>query len=97
MCLVLICMVVRPAAPVMDNAFLVHIEKISYGIYLLHMFVICVVKKIPGGTSPLFCFLLRFRTPHHQLLQKDIVADQNEGRPKFGCNPFPADSTDGAG
>ena len=34
-----------------------HVGKISYGIYLLHMFVISSVKKLPGGTSPALCFL----------------------------------------
>lgn len=58
MSLVLICLVVRPVTPMMGNRFLVQVGKISYGIYLLHMFVICVVKKIPGGDSPAFCFLL---------------------------------------
>ncbi len=58
MTLALAGLVVRPAAPVVGNGFLVHVGQISYGIYLLHMFVICVVKEIPRGTSPVFCFLL---------------------------------------
>jgi peptidoglycan/LPS O-acetylase OafA/YrhL len=35
-----------------------HVGKISYGIYLLHMFVISAVKKLPGGTEPWVCFAL---------------------------------------
>ncbi|HZI30784.1 MAG TPA: acyltransferase [Candidatus Binatia bacterium] len=56
MTLVLICEVVRPAAPLLGGRLPVHVGKISYGIYLLHMFVICTVKKIPGMTSPAVCF-----------------------------------------
>jgi peptidoglycan/LPS O-acetylase OafA/YrhL len=37
---------------------MIHIGRISYGIYLLHMFIISFVKKLPGGTSPVLCFLL---------------------------------------
>ena len=35
-----------------------HVGRISYGIYLLHMFVISLVKKLPGGTHPALCLLL---------------------------------------
>jgi peptidoglycan/LPS O-acetylase OafA/YrhL len=51
-------LVVRPATPVLGGRFMAHVGKISYGIYLLHMFVISAVKKIPGGASTLPCFLI---------------------------------------
>ncbi len=57
MTLIVIGLVVRPAMAVFDSRLMVHIGKISYGIYLLHMFVISAVKKIPGGNSPALCFL----------------------------------------
>jgi peptidoglycan/LPS O-acetylase OafA/YrhL len=57
MTLVMVCLVVRPATPVLSGRFMAHLGRISYGIYLLHMFVITVAKKAPGGTSPVLCFL----------------------------------------
>ena len=57
MTLILICLVVRPVTPVLGGRFMVHVGKISYGIYLLHMFIISAVKKLPGGTSTVVCFL----------------------------------------
>ncbi|HEV2437903.1 MAG TPA: acyltransferase [Verrucomicrobiae bacterium] len=58
MTLILIGLVVRATTPVLGGRFMVHVGKISYGIYLLHMFVISAVKKLPGGTAPVFCFLV---------------------------------------
>jgi peptidoglycan/LPS O-acetylase OafA/YrhL len=58
MTLVLICLVVRPAGPVLGGRFMTHVGKISYGIYLLHMFVISTVKKLPHGESQLPCFFI---------------------------------------
>ena len=57
MTLTLAGLVIRPATPVLGGRFMAHVGKISYGIYLLHMFVISSVKKLPGGTSPALCFL----------------------------------------
>jgi len=57
MTLIVMGLVVRPATPVVDNRLMLQVGKISYGIYLLHMFVISAVKKLPGGDSPAFCLL----------------------------------------
>ncbi len=57
MTLTVISLVVRPATPFVGGRFMAHIGKISYGIYLLHMFVISAVMKLPGGKTPLPCFL----------------------------------------
>ncbi|HEY2328953.1 MAG TPA: acyltransferase, partial [Verrucomicrobiae bacterium] len=57
MMLTVISLVVRPVTPLIDSRFMVHIGKISYGIYLLHMFVISAVRKLPGGNTPALCFL----------------------------------------
>ncbi|MDE3084579.1 MAG: acyltransferase, partial [Verrucomicrobiota bacterium] len=51
-------LVVQPDLPLLRGRGLVHIGKISYGIYLLHMFILSSVKKIPGGDQPGLCFLL---------------------------------------
>jgi peptidoglycan/LPS O-acetylase OafA/YrhL len=58
MTLTVIGLAIRPATAFVNNRFMMHIGKISYGIYLLHMFVIATVKKLPGGEWPAFCFLL---------------------------------------
>jgi peptidoglycan/LPS O-acetylase OafA/YrhL len=58
MTLTLAALVIRSATPVVGSRFMIHIGRISYGIYLLHMFIISFVKKLPGGTSPILCFLL---------------------------------------
>jgi peptidoglycan/LPS O-acetylase OafA/YrhL len=47
----------RSPTPALDHPLLRHIGRISYGIYLLHMFVLSAVKKIPGGTQPVVCFI----------------------------------------
>ena len=57
MTLTLASLAIRPVTPVLGARAMTHIGKISYGIYLLHMFVISSVKKLPGGNSPLLCFL----------------------------------------
>lgn len=48
---------VRPHVPGLSGPLLSHIGRISYGIYLLHMFVISAVRKLPGGQDPLICFV----------------------------------------
>lgn len=58
MTLTLAALVIQPGTPVVCSRFMIHIGRISYGIYLLHMFVVSLVKKLPGGTSPVMCFLL---------------------------------------
>ncbi|HSY16748.1 MAG TPA: acyltransferase [Candidatus Acidoferrales bacterium] len=56
MTMTVIGLAIRPATAVLDNRLMTHIGKISYGIYLLHMFVIVAVRKMPGGGSPAICF-----------------------------------------
>ena len=58
MVLVLAGMVIRPRVPVLGGKVLTYVGRISYGIYLFHMFVICSVEKIPGGDSPWLLFPL---------------------------------------
>jgi peptidoglycan/LPS O-acetylase OafA/YrhL len=58
MTLTVIGLAIRPAIAFVNNRFLNHMGKISYGIYLLHMFVIAAVKKMPGGESPALCFVI---------------------------------------
>jgi peptidoglycan/LPS O-acetylase OafA/YrhL len=57
MTLTVIGLVLRPATPFVSGHLMTHVGKISYGIYLLHMFVISAIKKLPGGTSPVICLL----------------------------------------
>jgi len=52
MMLTLAGVVIRGDTPVLGNRFLRHIGKVSYGIYLFHMFVISAVRKLPGVSSP---------------------------------------------
>jgi len=56
MALTLVGLIIRSNTPVLGGTFMTHVGKISYGIYLLHMFVISSVKRLPGGTSPVLCF-----------------------------------------
>lgn len=49
---------VRPRVPLLSGRLLSHLGRVSYGIYLLHMFVISAVRKLPGGQDPLVCFVL---------------------------------------
>ena len=56
MTLLMAAVVMRPTVPALGHPALVHVGRISYGIYLLHMLVICVVKKMPYGTSPWICY-----------------------------------------
>lgn len=58
MTMTVIGLVIRAGTPLIDGRLLSHIGKVSYGIYLLHMFVISAVRKLPGGNSPLFCLLI---------------------------------------
>jgi peptidoglycan/LPS O-acetylase OafA/YrhL len=51
-------LVMRRAVPGLCHPWLVHLGRISYGIYLLHMLVICLVVRIPYGMSPIFCFIV---------------------------------------
>jgi len=55
MTLTLAGLVIRPVTPLLGGKVMAHIGKISYGIYLLHMFVISSLKKLPA-MSPGFCF-----------------------------------------
>ena len=57
MTLSVIGLVVRPETPFLDSRVMVQIGQVSYGIYLLHMFIISAVRKLPGGNSPAFCFM----------------------------------------
>jgi len=57
MTLMVIGLAIRPKTAFVNNRLMTHIGKISYSIYLLHMFVIAAVKKMPGGESPAVCFL----------------------------------------
>jgi peptidoglycan/LPS O-acetylase OafA/YrhL len=57
MALVLAGIVVRPRTPVLGGKVLTYVGRISYGMYLFHMFVISSVLKITGE-SPTFTFLL---------------------------------------
>ena len=56
--LILVSVVIRPKTPVLCNPLLAHIGKISYGIYLLHMFVISAAKKLPVLENPFLCLLV---------------------------------------
>jgi len=58
MALVLAGIVIRPRTPVLGGKVLAYVGRISYGMYLFHMFVICCVEKIPGGSSPWLSFPL---------------------------------------
>ncbi len=57
MTFILAALVIRSDSSVFSSAGLRHVGKISYGIYLIHMFVLSAVKKSPLGASPLLCFL----------------------------------------
>jgi peptidoglycan/LPS O-acetylase OafA/YrhL len=58
MTLTVAALVIRRRVPVLCARPMVHIGRISYGIYLLHMLVMSAVKKIPGFSSPGMCFAL---------------------------------------
>jgi peptidoglycan/LPS O-acetylase OafA/YrhL len=72
-------LVIRPATPVLGHRVLTHVGRISYGIYLLHMFVISAVKKLPGGRDPLVCFLVStvvvvaMATVVHRFFEQPII------------------------
>ena len=57
MTIFLIGVVMRPSVPVLGGRVLTHIGKISYGIYLLHMFVCSSVRKLPWGENVWFSFI----------------------------------------
>jgi len=57
MTIFLIGVVMRPSVPVLGGRVLTHIGKISYGIYLLHMFVGSTVRKLPWGENVWFSFI----------------------------------------
>lgn len=42
----------RPSIVILSTGFLPYVGRISYGIYLLHMFVVSAVKKTPAGAFP---------------------------------------------
>ena len=50
--------VMRRSVPVLCHRYLVHVGRISYGIYLLHMFVICTVIRLPDDMSQLFYYVV---------------------------------------
>jgi peptidoglycan/LPS O-acetylase OafA/YrhL len=50
--------VTRPARPAAWLAPVAFVGRISYGLYLIHMIVISLVKKLPGGGDPLICFVV---------------------------------------
>jgi peptidoglycan/LPS O-acetylase OafA/YrhL len=50
--------VIRPFAAHGWVRPLAFVGRISYGIYLLHMVVIAIVKKLPHGNDPMVCFLV---------------------------------------
>lgn len=56
--------VTRSAIPFLDSPFCCHIGKISYGMYLIHWFVIVAVQRaLPAGTPlPLFYAVVAFTT-----------------------------------
>jgi peptidoglycan/LPS O-acetylase OafA/YrhL len=58
MTLVVCGLVVRRRTPVLSANLPAFVGKTSYGIYLLHLFVIDAVKKLPGGSNPLVCLFL---------------------------------------
>lgn len=58
MTLFMIGLVLRANVPILSGRFLAHIGKVSYGIYLLHMFVFSTVKKLPGGQDVWLSFLV---------------------------------------
>jgi peptidoglycan/LPS O-acetylase OafA/YrhL len=54
----LVALVIRRRTPLINQPALVHVGRVSYGIYLLHMFVISAVRRLPHGSDPAVCFLL---------------------------------------
>jgi peptidoglycan/LPS O-acetylase OafA/YrhL len=58
MTLIVAGLVIRPWTPIVGARLPAYIGKISYGIYLLHLFVIDAVKKLLGGASPFVCLLI---------------------------------------
>lgn len=49
-------LVLAPRTSVLDHPLLVQVGRVSYGIYLLHMFVLSSVKRLLGASSPVLCF-----------------------------------------
>jgi peptidoglycan/LPS O-acetylase OafA/YrhL len=45
-------------APLLSGRLMTHVGKVSYGIYLLHMFVFSSVRKFPGGNTAAGCFFV---------------------------------------
>ena len=58
MALIVAGVVMRPATPVVCTTAMIDVGEISYGIYLLHMVVFSLVKKLPGGSHPAVCLLV---------------------------------------
>ncbi len=56
MALVLIGAVLHSARP-LSGRLITHVGVVSYGIYLLHMFVYSSVRKLPGGGTTAGCFV----------------------------------------
>jgi peptidoglycan/LPS O-acetylase OafA/YrhL len=57
MTMIVIGSVVRPKVPLLGTRLMTHLGRISYGIYLLHMFVISLAKKA-GASAPIPCFIV---------------------------------------
>ncbi|MEO5959182.1 MAG: acyltransferase [Opitutaceae bacterium] len=72
-------LVLRPSTAVLGHRVFTHVGRISYGIYLLHMFVISAVKKMPGGRDPFVCFLvstvivIAIATVVHRFFEQPII------------------------
>lgn len=58
MTLLVAAVVVRPAVPFLGNRLVAHYGKVSYGIYLMHMFVIAALQRVLGDRSPNLTFAL---------------------------------------
>jgi peptidoglycan/LPS O-acetylase OafA/YrhL len=58
MTLLVAAVAIRVRPRLLEGGLLVHIGKVSYGMYLLHMIVFSTAKKLPGGDSPWVCFVV---------------------------------------
>lgn len=80
MTLTMMGLVFRPATRVISGRFATHVGRTSYGTYLLHLFVISAVKKLPGGNSPALCLsasaiaAVLIASLVHKCLEQPIIA-----------------------
>jgi peptidoglycan/LPS O-acetylase OafA/YrhL len=80
MTLTMMGLVFRPATPVISGRFATHVGRTSYGTYLLHLFVMSAVKKLPGGSSPALCLsasaiaAVLIASLVHKCLEQPIIA-----------------------